>query len=400
MISNRDTLLKTASNRWGDTRKVSPQNHKSLCTLLQVMQHIELVKEIDFLSMAFNALHPNIKVMAHRQKEQYLDIVLKCIVYRVQNHSWEGFDRCKTISFETLCQLGEELKAEFPEAILRVWARVSTYFMSDTSRLRTLIGLIEESVTQNSSLVSKLSKIIIDYFKGDFVHEDHCDELLSIMESNPTSRREAITCLTKNEKRFSVKTLLRLAKQEHIRDGPSTGSGEVFRKGVFKLIIAALTRKHDAWYKDYADSVAKGREWSYIKFFWQEYAKNGTAKVAEGREFQMFTDNLIDLCDVDAMLSFIEVTQTCKVMCDKVKEIVGTNLGQKYSVYFDLRLKKCKRGEYSIVCNEMITARKHLWEYAPNGEKVFKEMLDNIRRDHSRKTKLQELIRKYFSLLL
>ena len=103
------------------------------------------------------------------------------------------------------------------------------------------------------------------------------------MESKPTARRDAINCLTKNEKRWPVKTLLRLAKQEHIRDGPSTGSGEVFRKGVFKLIVAALTRKDAVCYKDCADSVAKGREWSYIKFFfWQEYAKNRTAKVVEG----------------------------------------------------------------------------------------------------------------------
>ena len=78
----------------------------------------------------------------------------------------EGFDRCK--AFETLCQLGEELKAEFPEAILRVWARVSIYFMSEISRFQTLIGLIKVSVTQNSSLVSKLSEIITDYFKCYF----------------------------------------------------------------------------------------------------------------------------------------------------------------------------------------------------------------------------------------
>ena len=81
-------------------------------------------------------------------------------------------------------------------------------------------------------------------------------------------------------------------------------------------------------------------------------------------------------------------------MYDKVKEIVGTDLGQKYSIHFDLRLENCRRREYNIVCNEMITAWKHLCEYAPNGEN---EKLDNIRRDHSRKEKLQELIRKYYS---
>ena len=364
------------------------------------MQHLEQVEEMDFISMTLNVLNPYRKNMGFKQKEQYLFNIVRCIVYYDHKDSvtWGGLDRSRGLLFETLCRLGRELKSEFPKVILEGWGEVCSYFRSDPEKIQTMIGMIKQSVTHNASLVPELSKMIINYLKSSFRSRDNCIELLSVLERNPTARHEAIDCITENSKHFDVKTLLRLAKQEHEREGPSKVPGEVFCKGMFRILLMALARMDiDIKYTRYVDSLARGTEWSYIKFFYEEFEKSGTAKVAKGAQFKKFTETLLKVCDVDAMLSFIEVTQTCKALCDKVKEIVGTNLGQKYSAQFDLRLATCRHWEYNKVCNEMITARGHLLEYVPNGEEVFREIVHKIRRDHKNKTKLQGLIRNYFS---
>ena len=80
-----------------------------------------------------------------------------------------------------------------------------------------------------------------------------------------------------------MKTLLRLAKHEHEREGPSKVPGEVFCKGMFRILLISLARMDiDIKYTRYVDSLARGTEWSYIKFFYEEFEKNGTAKVAKG----------------------------------------------------------------------------------------------------------------------
>ena len=372
-------------------------NHYNLWPSFQVMDHLENVKEMDFLSMSFSVLNGYVKTMSRRQKEQLLGIILRCIVNSVENPNWGAFNSYRGISFETLCEIGEELKAEFPKLILHAWKELCSYFRSN--HLQGIIGIIKNSVSQNASLTSELSKMVIGYFQGKFMHGEDCIELLSILESKPTVRQEAINCITMNSKNYTVKALLHLAKKEHERYGLSKVSGEVFNKKVFQVLLPALAiMKTDviSAYIGYADSAAKSEQRTYLKFFYQEYEMNGTAEVAKGAQFLKFTEALVENCDVEALLSFCEVMQTCKPLFDKVVELVGTNLGQKYSLQFDMRLKRCNHSEYNKILSEMMTARKHFTQYVPNGEEEFRTMLNNIRRDHKNKKKLQKLIIEYF----
>ena len=348
--------------------------HISFPFSFQVIDHIDNIEDREFLRLAFNALDNKVTAMDNRLKEKMLRIFLKCIVSDPclqfgDRSQWDAYfspgDRGK--AFRMLCALGSDLKHTFPEHLKHSWQELCIFFNS--VHLNGLVLFIDELVSED-----ELFNLVIQYFNGDFHHDDNCVDLFCHLAGSHSARQNAISCIVENYRNYSVNGLLRLAKYVDKDQDHSQPSGKIFSEEVFNIVLLAITRIKTHKCQD-EHKVCLNFVFNVFK---KEYSE-----ITDRSQFQTLIDHLLRYCNADVLLSFCKTFRDCKPILETVKQQVGPTLAKKFCTKFTEKLKTCPSSEYTPVLTEMIGTRRYFHEFVPDADQAYKSMLHNVRRDTS-----------------